>query len=613
MKRYLPFIIILSVYYQFASWVQAAPIEIQSPNGTVSIRCEVGDRGEIHQGFFYSLTYLKQPVIQGAFIGFDLQNAPGLLGGWKIDNQWKKENLRSYSPVYGQRKSIPDRYNQVEIQLREIDESRRTIRVTFRAYDEGIAFRVVFDGNGEHVIASEKTQFRFVKNFNAYEEHGTEGEYHKVPIDDIKPKCETPLTIELEGGRYACVMEADVYDYPRMWLSPDDESPNTLTAHLGGPVRSRVPFSTPWRVILLGGNPAELTEHSYLVMNLNPPCAIEDTSWIKPGTVIRCTTLNTQGGKDYINFAAEHKIDYVHFDAGWYGPERDDDSDARKPKADLDLRYLIDYAKERRIGITVYVNRRALERQLDDILPLYRKWGIKGIKFGFVRVGTQEQMKWLRDAVEKCAKYQMIVDIHDSYRPNGMSRTFPNLLTQEGIRGNEHMPTAEHNVTLPFTRYPAGAGDYTICYYSNRIKTTHAHQLAASIVMYSPLKFLMWYDKPSNYQGEPEIELFENLPSVWDESRVLHGEIGDYVTIARRQGEMWYVGCMTDENARTLIIPLSFLDERRPYIANVYRDALGSSRTGVAIERIPVDSETDFEAKMAPSGGCALWIVPQVE
>lgn len=368
--------------------------------------------------------------------------------------------------------------------------------------------------------------------------------------------------------------------------------------------------------------PGDLLEHNYLLLNLNPPCAIEDPSWIKPGKVIREVTLTTRGGKACVDFAAAHGLQYVEYDAGWYGHEYSDEADAttvsvdpkRNPNAELDLREVIRYARSKGIGILVYVNRRALERQLDQILPLYERWGVAGVKYGFVRVGAQQWTRWLHEAVRKAAAHHLIVDVHDAYRPTGVSRTWPNLMTQEGIAGNETMPDATHNTVLPFTRFVCGAGDYTICYYHNRIKTTHAHQLALAVCYYSPLQFVFWYDRPSAYRGEPEIAFFERVPTVWDETRVVAGEIGRFAVIARRSGEEWYVGTITNNAARRLRVPLAFLDAGRTYDAHVYEDARPeddvTTRTQVAIRRRRVGPGTVLEADLLPSGGHAVRLVP---
>ena len=421
---------------------------------------------------------------------------------------------------------------------------------------------------------------------------------------------------------FVSIAEARLVDYARMRLSPAKDRPGTLVSSLGGEVRATAPLTTPWRVVIIGESPGQLIERSYLILNLNEPCAIEDRSWIKPGKVIREVSLTTEGGKACVDFAVAHHLQYVEYDAGWYGHEYSDEADATTVSVDpkrspgpLDLHAVIDYARQRGIGIIVYVNRRALERQLDEILPLYQRWGIKGVKYGFVQVGSQRWTSWLHEAVRQAARHHLMVDVHDEYRPTGYSRTYPNLMTQEGIRGNECMPTAGENLILPFTRMLCGAADYTVCYYHNRIKTTHAHQLAAAVVFYSPWQFLFWYDRPSAYRGEPEIEFFDHVPTVWDDTRVINGSIGRYVTYARRSGSEWYVGTLNGMDARKLDIPLTFLDAGQDYVAHLYGDADpdDGTRTHVEIACCLVTRNTVLTAKLPASGGHAARLTPATD
>lgn len=327
---------------------------------------------------------------------------------------------------------------------------------------------------------------------------------------------------------------------------------------------------------------------------------------------------------------AAHGLQYIHFDAGWYGHEYEVSSDAtkvnvdprRNSKGDLDLQEAIRYAKSKDIGVFLYVNHRALERQLDSILPLYKNWGVAGIKFGFVHTGSHRWTTWLHEAVRKCAAYQLMVNIHDDYRPTGFSRTYPNLMTQEGIRGNEEFPDATHNTVLPFTRFVAGAADYTFCYYSRKefghdkrfIKTTPCHQLALPVIYYSPLQWLFWYDRPSSYKGEPEIAFWEKMPTVWDDTRVIGGEIGQYITIARRKGEEWYIGTITNNDGRTLSVPLQFLEKGRKYTAQIYEDGdeTVKTRTHVKESHYIVDNTSILQSTLLPGGGQAIRIMPAI-
>jgi len=374
-------------------------------------------------------------------------------------------------------------------------------------------------------------------------------------------------------------------------------------------------------------NPRQLLEGNDIFLNLNSPCEIPDPGWIKPGKIMREVTLSTAGAKECVDFCAKHNIAYIEFDAGWYGYEYSKSADAsrvdvdprRNPRKDLDLPAVIRYAKQRGVGVFLYVNHRALENQIDEIFPLYEKWGIAGVKFGFVHVGSDRWTSWVHEAVRKAARHHLMVDIHDEYRPTGFSRTYPNLLTQEGVQGNECMPDADHNTILPFTRFLAGAADYTICYFHqkgiknvNGIKTTSAHQLALSVIFYSPLQFVFWYDKPSDYQGEPEVEFFEHLPTVWDTTCVVVGETGTAVAIARKSGESWFIGAITNNSGREMAIPLSFLEKGKEYTASVYTDGGESvtTRTHVSIQRMPVTSASIITRELLPSGGVALEIVP---
>jgi alpha-glucosidase len=402
---------------------------------------------------------------------------------------------------------------------------------------------------------------------------------------------------------------------------PDESQKAALKAQLASRVDVTTPYTTPWRYVMVAKTPGELLENNDFILNLNDPCAIEDTSWIKPGKIIREVTLTTAGGKACVDFAVEQNIPYIHLDAGWYGHEYDENQDATTvspdpkrvgPNPDLDLPEVIRYATEHGIGVWVYVNRRHLEKQLDEILPLYKSWGLKGVKYGFVQVGSQRRTDWMHEAVRKAAEHELMVDIHDEYRPTGYSRTYPNLLTQEGIRGNEEMPPPEQNLVTAFARMICGAGDYTICWYTDRIKTTHAHQLAASVGFYSPLQFVYWYDRPQQYLGEPETAFLKHIPTVWDDTKVLDGVIGQYIVMARRSGEEWYLIVMNAVEKRTLSVPLDFLDKDKAYTATIHADANpdGGDPFAVTMSTETVSSTTTLEPLMAANGGYAVRLVP---
>ncbi|MHC4888392.1 MAG: glycoside hydrolase family 97 protein, partial [Planctomycetota bacterium] len=597
-------------------------LTLKSPDENVVVKFGLKNIAGKQNRPVYNVSYKNLPIVVDSCLGLAIKGAASLEAGFEIVKVAKSPHDTVWHPVYGERKIIRDHYNQLIVDLKERTEPNRQLQLTFRAYNEGAAFCYTLPRQHalkDLVISAEKTQFRFLADHITWVVYSAQGRYSKVPLSKVKNNCERPLTIQIGSGPFVSLAEARLVDYARMRLSPVQGQAYTLVSSLGSEVEAAMPYTTPWRVIILGDTPGDLLERNYLILNLNKPCAIKDTSWIKPGKVIREVTLTTNGGKACVDFAVEHNLQYVEYDAGWYGHEYNDEADAttvsvdpKRSKGPLDLHAVIDYAKKRGIGIILYVNRRAIERQLDEILPLYEKWGVKGVKYGFVQVGPQKWTKWLHEAVRKAAKHHLMIDIHDEYRPTGYSRTYPNLMTQEGIRGNECMPTANENLILPFTRMIAGAADYTICYYNNRIKTTHAHQLAASVVYYSPWQFLFWYDTPSKYQNELEIEFFEHLPTVWDDTKVINGKIGQYITIARQSDEEWYIGSMNGLNHQVLDISLTFLEKGKPYVAHIYEDADldDKSRTHVRIKRFLVDSSTVLKADMPPSGGQAVRIVP---
>jgi alpha-glucosidase len=619
-KHYLMLIGLLCLASAAAA---AEPVRVTSPDGRVTVDFAVKAVGAEQGCLVYSVSYKGKPVILDSRLGLTLKDAPALAAGFEVTGVKRASRAEDWRPPYGEREVVPDRCSEAALDLREKGGAGRRLQLTFRAYDEGAAFCYTIPkqpGLEKVTITTEDTRFALPDGTFCWVTTWAQGPYDRLAPADIKKPAERPLTLELACGLYAAIGEARMVDYARMRLTPAKGEANTLVPSLGSEVVADLPLVTPWRVILVAERPGQLLERNYLLLNLNPPCAIADTSWLKPGKVIREVTLSTAGGKACVDFAAKHNLQYVEFDAGWYGHEYDPKSDAtrvsvdpkRNPVNDLNLQAVIDYGKQKGVGILLYVNHLALEKQLDDILPLFEKWGAKGIKYGFVNVGPQKWTAWMHEAVRKSAKHRMMIDIHDEYRPTGFSRTYPNLLTQEGIGGNETMPDATHNVTLPFTRFVAGAADYTICYYSERIKTTHAHQLALAAVYYSPFQFVFWYDRPASYKGEPEIEWFERVPTVWHDTKVVQGEIGRFITVARRSGQEWYVGTLTNVEARTLDVPLGFLDAGRKYAAHLYEDAEpdGKSRTNVRISRCIVDSVTVVRAALRPSGGQAVRLVP---
>jgi len=559
-----------------------------------------------------------------------------------LGNNYSFENIKKvtvkekWNVVYGEKSSFDNNYNEIEITLTDRDASNKKLWLICRAYDEGIAFRYKFDSisTKDLVLKKELTNFSFDGDHEAWITQTAQGHYLKGKISDIGIACERPLVIKKNDTMYLAFGEAALVDYARMKFTGDTENPLSLQTTLDGEVNlKKAGYITPWRYVMVAESPAKLLEYNYFVLNLNEPNKLEDVSWIKPGKVIRDVTLTTQGGIACVDFAARRNLQYVEFDAGWYGNEYDDSSDAatitvdpKRSTGPLDLHHVIEYAESKGIGIILYVNQRALEKQLDELLPLYKSWGIKGLKYGFVNVGTQEWTSWLHDAVRKAADYQLMVDIHDEYRPTGYSRTYPNLMTQEGIRGDEESPSVEQTLNTLFTRMIAGAGDNTNCYYAPRVSETmggKAAQMAKSIMLYSPWQFLYWYDRP---EGSPvkiggagmttgiveeneDLSFYDALPTVWDDTKVLEGTIGEFATIARKNGNDWFIGALTATSDRELQLELNFLEEKSNYEATIYYQDKGNlDNNTVSIEKVEVNKDSVILREIIGNSGLAVII-----
>jgi len=600
-------------------------VELKSPSGDLVLTVDTRDFGDEQGCPFYGLSYKGRTVLADSRLGLNLE-PDALAANLEIGAVNRSQQDTTWKPVCGERAVVRDHYNAMQLDLKEKGDGGRLLRLIFRAYDEGVAFCYTLPGQPHlqsFTIASERTQFAFTADHAAWAVYRAQGNYAggPVPISQIKPGAEQPLTIQSAPDLFAAITEARCVDYARMKLRLADGRPYTLMTFLdaergqAGKVVGTTPFTSPWRVIMVAESAGKLLEGNDLILNLNDPCALTDTTWIKPGKVIRDTTLTTTGGKACIDFCSQRGMQYILFDAGWYGPEGHANSDASavdpKRTDTLNLQEVIGYGKDKGIGVILYVNHRALEKQMDQIFPLYEKWGVKGVKFGFVNVGSQKWTTWVHEGIRKAAAHHLMVDIHDEFRDTGYRRTYPNLVTVEGIYGNEEFPTPAHNAALPFTRFLTGPGDYTYCWYSGRLKVTHAHQLALSTIYFSPWQVLFWYDKPSQYRGEPELDYWKALPTCWDETRVLKDRIGRCASVARRHGAEWFIGTVNPADGEVQLL-LSFLQPGVKYVATLYgdRDPDDPTSKAVKIETISVDRTTVLKARVPANGGQAVRIVP---
>ncbi len=609
----------------------ASAVAVKSPDGNLVLTIEIKANGKNQGCLFYRVDYKGRTVLADSQLGLNLKDLPSLKEGFRIAGSHASAHDETWTPVCGERSTYRDHYNELRLDLEDSQSPPRKLGIVTRAYDEGAAFYYVFPEQQAlqaFTVAAEDTRFQFTGDYTAWAVYSAQGDYAGLrepggptPLSKIKPGAERPMPVRIADDLYVALAEARGIGYARMKFRPVPGIEYALESALDGTVALKTPCRSPWRVVMVAESPGKLLENNSILLNLNDPCVLKDVSWIKPGKVIRDGTLSTDGGKSCVDFCVAHNMQYVLFDARWYGPEHDPKSDARKvnvipkkgiPAKPLDLQEVIRYGKERGIGVILYVNHIALEQQIDDLLPLYEKWGVCGLKFGFVNVGSQRWTDWLLEAVRKCAAHRLMVDVHDEYRPTGYQRTYPNWMTVEGIRGNEAFPTPIHDATLPFTRFLAGPADYTFCWYNERLKNSHAHQLAISVIYYSPWQVLYWYDTPEQFRGEKELEFWDGLPTVWDDTRVINGQIGEYVTVARRNGQQWWVGTIDAVKGKPLSVPLAFLDADKKYQATIYTDAdaNGSVSRPVKIATRAVDRKTVITVDIPSNGGHAMRIVP---
>lgn len=625
----------IAILFWAVAIVGYAAEALQSPGGKYNFVFEQKD-GRLT----YRLDYAAKQVIEEGELGVNIDNhlvesAMGIpvdnsnvwTHGMEVASVDRRSEDNTWKPVYGEYAQIRDRYNEMTIHLLKggkhqdgggtaYDKRQQyLLDIIVRAYDEGVAIRYHFPEatNGLFMhITDDLTSFRFAPGAEAYHYAWAQSHANKVKLLKSeaawKEEAERPLTLRLDNGLYAAIGEAALSDFVRGKLKL--KADNELQMALFHPADIITAYNMPWRFIMVGEKAIDLINNKQMVLNLNAPCQIQDTSWIKPGKAFRVCRLDMKTCMEGVDFCVDRGLQYIELDAGWYGPEMKMSSSALKvlETRDIDMPKLCQYAKSKGIGVWVYVNQRALCQELDQLLPLYEKWGISGIKFGFVQIGSQEWTTWLHNAVKKCADHHIMVDIHDEYRPTGWSRTYPNLMTQEGIGGNEEMPDAEHNTILPFTRFLCGPADYTPCYFNGRVKNTKAHQLAMPVVYYSPITFLYWYDLPNVYKGEKELDFWKYCPTVWDESKALQGEIGEYIVQARRSGNDWFVGAMNGLQARDITLNTAdFLQKGKKYQVEIYNDnpAL-NTRTKVSTVVQTIKAGKILKLHLQPSGGAAL-------
>ncbi|MDE5661297.1 MAG: glycoside hydrolase family 97 N-terminal domain-containing protein, partial [Muribaculaceae bacterium] len=330
-----------------------------------------------------------------------------------------------WHPLYGERSTVTDRFNSATLHMSRKDKSDYRLDVQVRAYDEGIAFRYFFPEHPAaifHKVVEDLTDYTFPEGTSAWSEQWAQAFFDHTPVDSISRPVERALTLELPSGQWVALLDADVDDWCLTKLIARKDKPSTLSSVMYSPVDIVTYYATPWKIIMTADTPGRLIENNDIVLNLNPQ-AQADFSWVKPGKIMRCTTIGTEAGLENIDFCAEHNIPYMLFDWLWYLPCTSHDGDATKVVDKLDMQRVIDYGKERGVGVWLYVNQHALMKQADELFPLLRQWGVAGVKSGFVQYASHRWATWLHALVRKAADNRLLMNIHDEFRPSGFSRT----------------------------------------------------------------------------------------------------------------------------------------------------------------------------------------------
>lgn len=668
--RYLTLLCALS-----ASSALAETLVVSSPDKRITLSLS-----NTESGLRYQVERDGNVIIAESSLGFAIDGDRLGDGEMKLLTHSYKTIKDQYEMVVGAHKTLVDHYEYLVAEFASTSEQPKFLNIQVRAYDHGVALRYelpIKNPFEEFSIQYEMTGFFFPQDYQCFGlnlgrfANGHEGEFDPVKASVIRQHnlFDHPFVCKTgKGDTTFALAESNLRNYPGSWYSGLGDGRLGVSSVLTPRFDSRPDgldvvavkgkltenFTTPWRIILIGDRAGDLINYP-LVHLLGEPTKIADTSWIKPGKVswdwwndnkvaLRDSTvkpgMNTATYKAYIDFAAALNLEYILIDAGWHegsSLSSKPGSDVLKPIAEMDMPEILRYAKEHNVGVWVWLQWKQLDWQMEEALKTYQQWGIKGIKVDFMERSDQEMVEYYHKLLSTAAKYHIMVDLHGSMAANGMNRTYPNLLTQEGVMGGEFNKwstriTARHNVTLPYTRMLLGPMDYTPGgfrhttpaempnvrrYYLPYVQTTRGQALAMYVIYDSPLQMLA--DSPITYsksdsptdsiwplpqsEWQDGLEFLRDVPSTWDETRFLQGDIGEYIVLARRKGNLWYIGAMTNESPRQVKIKLDFLN-KGTYSAEIWQD--GQSISSVVKTQKTVKQNQTLKLSLAASGGAAV-------
>lgn len=611
---------------------------------------------------YYSVSKDEQMIIDKSYLGFIFRDGP-----FNSDFELKeiKRNTfdETWKPTWGEESAIRNNYNELILTVEEKLGLKRQLIIHFRAFNDGVAFRYEFPQQknlSDFVIMDEETEFNFSQAYDAWSipfpTEFYEALYTRKNITQIDTAV-TPVTFQKEGLPYVSIHEANLTDYASLNLKNTGHSTNLKSCltplSSGEKVLMKSPHLTPWRTIIITDKASDLLL-SRMVLNLNEPSKIKDVSWIKPGRYIGIWWgmhmkkytweigpkhgATTENVKRYIDFAAQHHFAGVLVEGWNHGWEDWKSYDFLTPYPDFDIKKITDYAASKNVKLIGHHetggNTIKYERQMDSAFIFYKKYGVDAVKTGYVssfldgkeRNGSQYGIRHYRKVIETAARHHIMIDNHEPAMPTGLQRTYPNLMTQEGVRGQEWDAwsadggnPAGHTTIIPFTRGLAGPMDFTPATFNftntampdTKVHTTLAKQLALFVVLYSPLQ--MASDMIENYEGRPEFEFITQCPTNWSRTIIPHAEIGEYLTIVRKDidSDNWFLGSITNESPRDLKLHCDFLDKGTTYIAHIYKDGPGAhyltNQYPVTIEEKEVSSSDVLELKLAPGGGMGIF------
>ena len=627
--------------------LSAQTVKIASPDGQVQMEMVNDDR------LSYSLYYKGKQLIQNSSLGFEYKEEAPMKGGFTIINTPKIEaQSETWNPVVKNKHAhVSLKWNEILLQLREKEGDRRQMDLCIRAYNNGVAFRYhLYDGRqvGKRQIVKELTEFSvpstakaWVAEYKPHYRSSQEGEFLKKPVTAVTDSTVAglPFLIEVDKKNYLAITEAYINDYPGFYIGAVNNGTNAdskqLTVKLppllgekedGVKALFDDECLTPWRVIMVADNPGRFIE-SEIIQGLNPSCAIENPSWIKPGISAWDhwwsgeVKMEMPVIKEYIDLASSQGWPYMLIDWQWYGPFNKPEADITKPAPQIDMNEILRYAKSKGVKCWLWLYCTDVNKNdaYKKAFALYEKWGIAGIKIDFMDRDDQDMVNWYRRIVKKAAEHKLMVDLHGAYKPDGIERTDPNLLTREGVMGGEYYKwsnrvTPEHNVTLPFTRMLAGPMDYTPGGFLNvradelksqtptQVADTRCAELAKFVVYESP--WTVACEHPKNMKGQSGIDFLKIVPTVWDDTRFLDGYPGKYIALAKRSGDRWFVGVLNNSEKRTVKLDTSFLPEGK-YTLEYWTDAKDSDKHPVKLIKkcttLPADKS--ITVRMVNSGG----------